>query len=363
MPDLQGLRIGATGFEPATFRPPAGCATRLRHAPWPGHATAGPSRSRAGDGNRTRPRSLEGFCATTTLRPRAGLMIPVGSQGRGRRSSVGTVPSSSVSDGGGQGPNQLSRAPSRVITEPDSARPSGEHGERDEPGVLGLAAEALQRHGARGRAPDRLGVLAQRLGVEVAGGERDDRDAVRAPTRAPTRACSPRRRPARRSSASCPARPWCGDSVTLTIVPPPAGRNARATATRDISSVPPTLSRCTARQPLGSIASAGTKYWPPALLTSASSRPQRSSAKSTRRSASSALAHVARHPRGADLRRRRRQHLRAPPADHHRGAAAHELGRGGAAEPGTAARSPARRGPRASPAAKTSDDRHRRAAV
>src|SRR4051794_3627383 len=28
------LTIGATGFEPATFRPPAGCATRLRHAPW-----------------------------------------------------------------------------------------------------------------------------------------------------------------------------------------------------------------------------------------------------------------------------------------------------------------------------------------
>ena len=27
------LGIGATGFEPATFRPPAGCATRLRHAP------------------------------------------------------------------------------------------------------------------------------------------------------------------------------------------------------------------------------------------------------------------------------------------------------------------------------------------
>jgi hypothetical protein len=30
-----GLRlIGATGFEPATARPPAECATRLRHAPW-----------------------------------------------------------------------------------------------------------------------------------------------------------------------------------------------------------------------------------------------------------------------------------------------------------------------------------------
>src|SRR5919109_5056807 len=26
-------KIGATGFEPATFRPPAECATRLRHAP------------------------------------------------------------------------------------------------------------------------------------------------------------------------------------------------------------------------------------------------------------------------------------------------------------------------------------------
>jgi hypothetical protein len=28
--------IGETGFEPATARPPAGCATRLRHSPWSG---------------------------------------------------------------------------------------------------------------------------------------------------------------------------------------------------------------------------------------------------------------------------------------------------------------------------------------
>ena len=54
------LFIGETGFEPATARPPAGCATRLRHSPW---------QNKAGDGNRTRPKSLEGFCATTTLRP------------------------------------------------------------------------------------------------------------------------------------------------------------------------------------------------------------------------------------------------------------------------------------------------------
>jgi hypothetical protein len=62
--------IGETGFEPATARPPAGCATRLRHSPR--------SVSRAGDGNRTRPRSLEGFCATTTLRPRVDRAILTG---------------------------------------------------------------------------------------------------------------------------------------------------------------------------------------------------------------------------------------------------------------------------------------------
>src|SRR3954462_3187874 len=34
-PVLAGLsRVGETGFEPATARPPAGCATRLRHSPW-----------------------------------------------------------------------------------------------------------------------------------------------------------------------------------------------------------------------------------------------------------------------------------------------------------------------------------------
>ena len=30
----EGLLIGETGFEPATARPPAECATRLRHSPW-----------------------------------------------------------------------------------------------------------------------------------------------------------------------------------------------------------------------------------------------------------------------------------------------------------------------------------------
>src|SRR4051812_20363393 len=34
-PKKSGLSlVGETGFEPATARPPAGCATRLRHSPY-----------------------------------------------------------------------------------------------------------------------------------------------------------------------------------------------------------------------------------------------------------------------------------------------------------------------------------------
>jgi hypothetical protein len=32
-PSSYGSSVGETGFEPATARPPAGCATRLRHSP------------------------------------------------------------------------------------------------------------------------------------------------------------------------------------------------------------------------------------------------------------------------------------------------------------------------------------------
>jgi hypothetical protein len=41
--DLQIVRVGETGFEPATARPPAGCATRLRHSPWSVESTTVPS--------------------------------------------------------------------------------------------------------------------------------------------------------------------------------------------------------------------------------------------------------------------------------------------------------------------------------
>ena len=152
--------------------------------------------------------------------------------GLGPRSSVGHLPAVAGSAGGGHGPNQLSRAPSSVTTEPESAAPSGEQQSATSQACSASRPEALERDGAGRGAPDRLGVLAQRGGVEVAGRDRDHGDPVRRPLVARARACSPRRRRARRSSASCPARPWCGESVTLTTVPPPAGRNASSAASR-----------------------------------------------------------------------------------------------------------------------------------
>src|SRR5437764_12083073 len=52
-------------------------------------------------------------------------MVALQPAGAGLRSSVGTSPSRD-SPSGGQGPVQLSSAPSSVITEPEKAEPSGE---------------------------------------------------------------------------------------------------------------------------------------------------------------------------------------------------------------------------------------------
>jgi hypothetical protein len=121
-PICRAFRVGETGFEPATARPPAGCATRLRHSPW----------QQAGDRNRTGTRSLEGFGAAITLRPHALANLtgahacPPTTHDPYRRSSTGTSPDSSARPGGGHGPIQLSRAPSSVTVEPLKARPRGE---------------------------------------------------------------------------------------------------------------------------------------------------------------------------------------------------------------------------------------------
>ena len=123
---------------------------------------ATPRGKQAGDGNRTRPRSLEGFCAATTLRPARPFACY-------RRSSLGTSPEASASPGGGHGPNQLSRAPSSVTVEP-LKRAAKRRGEKcHEPCVLGDATETLQRDRAGHPRPHGLGILPQHLRVEGPG--------------------------------------------------------------------------------------------------------------------------------------------------------------------------------------------------
>src|SRR5581483_12363920 len=106
--------VGAAGFEPATFRPPAERATKLRHAPVPaslrqlspdpdahtcsiwgmlgeesrggagrGGLQRGDNPHRAGDRTRTGTGSLEGSCATATPRPRTALDYRFGPRGAG----------------------------------------------------------------------------------------------------------------------------------------------------------------------------------------------------------------------------------------------------------------------------------------
>src|SRR5947209_3133687 len=88
---------------------------------------------------------------------------------------------------------------------------------------------------------------------------------------------------AARAAEECarPGRPWCGDSVTFTILPPPAGIIALVATAWVISQVPSRLSDTTVRKPFGVMSSAGAMYCPPALLTSVSTRPWRSSTWST----------------------------------------------------------------------------------
>ena len=67
--------------------------------------------------------------------------------------------------------------------------------------------------------------------------------------------------------------PLCGERVTLITFPPPCGMNAFVAAAWVINQVPSTFSSITVRKPFGLIASAGLRNWPPALLTSTSTRP------------------------------------------------------------------------------------------
>ena len=131
--------------------------------------------------------------------------------------------------------------------------------------------------------------------------------------------------------------------MTLTTLPPPCGMKALVAAAWVICQVPWTLSSITVRKPFGVIASAGLRNWPPALLTSTSSRPWRSStpsmsastASSSRMSSGSCLG---RPPRRLDLGHGLGERLGAAPAADHRrrpGAPARARSR---AQPGAGAR-------------------------
>ena len=226
--------------------------------------------------------------------------------------------------------------------------------QRDQPCMLGDRAQPLQRHRARGASAHARRVLAPAPPCRSAPPPPPSRSRPRAASaRASSRVSAST---VARAAPECaiPGIPWCGDSVTFTTVPAPARANASSYAASDMFSMPSTFSRHTARQPFAAISSAGLKNWPPALLTSTSSRPWRSSTVRTSRCASagsrtspatqsapptagpmapgaarsrSGSRDRARADELADLRRRLLEHLAAAPRDRHACPAARQLER------------------------------------
>src|SRR5581483_9000852 len=73
-PRLRGFcAIGETGFEPATARPPAGCATRLRYSPWCGSILR--RTSERATGVEPVPRAWKAPVQPLTPRPQVGQMV------------------------------------------------------------------------------------------------------------------------------------------------------------------------------------------------------------------------------------------------------------------------------------------------
>ena len=207
---------------------------------------------RAGDGNRTRPKSLEGSCATTTLRPPA-VSRPRDLGRPGAAPPSGHVPSSSARPGGGQGPGPVVDA---AVERHDRAAERAAHAAT--PAAPRASAnscivpEPLQRHAAgraRGsRPPGTCSATRSRSGRSPRRPRRRRADAQRGGQLARQRL---HRRPRRARCAPSPASRGAGETVTLTIVPPRRPRIAPSTAACVIVSVPSTFSRCTAAPALG----------------------------------------------------------------------------------------------------------------
>jgi len=75
--------------------------------------------------------------------------------------------------------------------------------------------------------------------------------------------------------------PRSGENAMKNIAPERCGIIALTATSRVTAHAASTARRCTARQPFPVICSAGAAYWPPALLTRVSIRPNRSSVLST----------------------------------------------------------------------------------
>ena len=302
------LVIGETGFEPATARPPAGCATRLRHSPWQIKRATGIEPALEAWKASVQPQH---FARTpgAHLTGAASRSAPTGS--RYRRSSTGTSPDSSAKPARRPGPEPVVAGAVERHRRAVEGAPQRRGEQRHQPGVLLGGAQALERHRARRARAHASGYFAITSVSKC--------PAATAATATPPAA---QRAASSRVSASTVARaapewaipgiPWCGESVTLTIVPPPArlerqlegglGHVQHALHVQPPHR-PPALRRDQLRR---------LKNWPPALLTSTSSRPWRSStAPHQPLRASLALAHVAGHPVAPRRRVARRDLARA----------------------------------------------------
>src|SRR4051812_39778972 len=134
---------------------------------------------RAGDGNRTRPTSLEGSGAATTLRPPGSLLMLAARAPRFSRNFAPVVGQSA------RWPGAVPVVAGTVERDDRSAEAAAQRRgqQRDQPRVLLGASQAPERHAARRTRAHRVGVLLDRLGLEVPGRDGAHRDAVASPLR------------------------------------------------------------------------------------------------------------------------------------------------------------------------------------
>src|SRR3954451_14291378 len=143
-PVLSGLsRVGETGFEPATARPPAGCATRLRHSPWcvlqSGRRESNPpyELGRLGCNHNTSPAKLGAILPPWPPLLRRDAADALVDQRRGR-----------------PGPVPVVAGPVERHDRSAEPAPQGRGQKGDQPGVLLGTAEPAERHRARRARPD-----------------------------------------------------------------------------------------------------------------------------------------------------------------------------------------------------------------